>query len=339
MSQPPTAEPPPEPQSGGYPPQAGPPQAGPPQGEHPQGEHPRSGSSPATGYPPQDPGYPPPGQGYPPPGQGYPPPGQGYQPPAGPGYPPPGQQYPPPGQAYPPPGQQYPPPGQGYPPPGPGYPQPGQQYPQPGQGYQPPGQAYQQPGPGYPPPGQGYPPAPQGYPPAPQGGPGYPAPAGSGAGSVDFSKISTIGWGVIGATLLTFVASFFNFWKLSYGASFGSFSGGLNGWSSWWWVPVLLAIAVGVLYALNVFGILKPGQLKPELLFYGAAASFVLMIFVLIHTFVRGSGLGDLGLNSSTGPGFGVWFALITTLALTYFTALAAQSAGAKLPFKVPGPA
>jgi hypothetical protein len=34
-----------------------------------------------------------------------------------------------------------------------------------------------------------------------------------------------------------------------------------------------------------------------------------------------------------------VFFALVTTAALTYFTALAAQSAGAKLPVKVPGPA
>ena len=41
----------------------------------------------------------------------------------------------------------------------------------------------------------------------------------------------------------------------------------------------------------------------------------------------------------SYGPSFGVFFALITTAALTYFTALAAQGAGAKLPFKVPGPA
>ena len=35
---------------------------------------------------------------------------------------------------------------------------------------------------------------------------------------------------------------------------------------------------------------MKPGQVKPEWLVYGAAASFVLMIGVLIQTFVYGGG-------------------------------------------------
>ena len=104
---------------------------------------------------------------------------------------------------------------------------------------------------------------------------------------------------------------------------------------------MLLAVAVGVVYALQLFGVLKPSQVKPEWLVYGAAASFVLMIVVLIQTFFYGGGysdaFGDIGI--SYGPSFGVFFALVTTAALTYFTALAAQCAGAKLPFKVPGPA
>ncbi len=154
--------------------------------------------------------------------------------------------------------------------------------------------------------------------------------------------MSVAGWGVIGAAVLTLIASFFPFWSVSY-QGIGIGSGSYNGWALWWWVPVVLAIAVGVIYALELFGLIKPTQLKPEWLFYGAAGSFVLMIVVLIQTFFYGGGitndLNDLGISISKGPSFGVWFALITTLALTYFTALAAQSSGAKLPFKVPGPA
>jgi hypothetical protein len=146
---------------------------------------------------------------------------------------------------------------------------------------------------------------------------------------------------VLGASLLTLIASFFNFYSVSY-TGFVAVSAGINGWSSWWWIPILIAVAVGVVYGLQLFGVLSRDQIKPLWLFYAAAASFVLMIGVLIHTFVAGPGnsdLSDLGGSYSAGPSFGVWLALITTLALTYFTALAAQSAGAKLPFKVPGPA
>jgi hypothetical protein len=152
--------------------------------------------------------------------------------------------------------------------------------------------------------------------------------------------VSIAGWGVLGAAALTLIASFFSFWHVSY-SGIASISVGLNGWSLWWWIPVLLAVAVGVIYGLQLFGVLSTSQVKPEWLAYGAAGSFVLMIVVLVQTFLYGGGysstFGDIGL--SYGPSFGVFFALVTTAALTYFTALAAQSAGAKLPVKVPGPA
>ncbi|MET3804318.1 hypothetical protein ABIB25_001313 [Nakamurella sp. UYEF19] len=263
---------------------------------------------PAGGYPPPDSNQP---GGYPPPAPGYqPPPAPGYQPPPAPGYQPP--------PAYTP----TPAPGGYQPPPAPGY------APPPAGGYAPP------PG-GYPPPAAGY------QPPAPAYG-GPPAPAGGGMPSVDISKVTVIGWGVIGAAFLTLIASFFNFWSVSFSGQLSAYasSSGLSGWTSWWWLPVLLALAVGVVYALTLFGIIKPGPIKPEFLFYGALGSFVLMVIVLILTFSYGGSYysSDLG-GVSAGPGFGVWFAVVTTLALAYFTALSVQSKGGKLPFKVPGPA
>lgn len=258
------------------------------------------------------------------------------QPPTG-GYPPPDQSppggYPPPAQpgGYPPPGPSYAPPPNYTAPPAPSYPAP------PLGGYAPPPAA------GYPPPATGgYPPPPPGYGPPPA--PGYGAPVsatGGGSTAIDFSKITVIGWGVIGAAFLTLIASFFNFWSVSAPSSalgYG-YSVGLSGWNSWWWLPVLLAVAVGVLYALTLFGIIKTGPIKPEFLFYVASASFVLMIIVLIITFSYGGSVYDAGMAGiSVGPGFGVWLALITTLALAYFSALSVQSKGGNLPFKVPGP-
>ena len=294
--------------------------------------------SPPGAYPP--PSGPPPGyQQGPPPGYQEPPPG--YQPGPPPGYqqgPPPGyQQGPPPGYQGPPPGyQQGPPPGyqQGPPPGYQGQPNPAQGgYPPPGYaapGAQPPGYA-----PPQGPPGSYGPPGPMGYPP-----PGGYGPPGGGAPkpSFDASKVSIAGWGVLGAAVLTLVASFFSFWHVTVS---GIASVGLNGWSLWWWIPVLLAVAVGVVYALQLFGVLSTSQVRPEWLVYGAAASFILMIIVLLQTFFYGGGYSDLlgDIGYSHGPSFGVFFALVTTAALTYFTALSAQSAGAKLPFKVPGPA
>lgn len=173
----------------------------------------------------------------------------------------------------------------------------------------------------------------------PQGA--YPPPGGGAAKpSFDPSKVSIAGWGVLGSSLATLIASFFSFWSVSY-TGIASVSVGLNGWSTWWFIPILLAIAVGVIYALQLFGVLTTAQVKPEWLAYGAAASFVLILIALIQTFFYTGGYGaafdEIGL--SYGPSFGIFLALITTAALTYFAALAAQGAGAKLPFKVPGPA
>lgn len=255
---------------------------------------------------------------------------------------------PPPGQ-FPPQGQPGQNPAGGYPPPG-AVPPPPPGFQQPAPGYQQPAPGFQQPAPGFPPagavpPGQGYPPAGAVPPPGYQPPAGYGAP-GSGTPSFDPSKVSPLGWAVVGASLLTLIASFFNFWSVSVKNIYASVSTGYSGWSLWWWIPVLIALAVGVIYLLTLVGVVKQSQVKPEWLFYASAASFVLMILVLIHTFAYDgpggvfSGLGGLDETGfSSGPGFGVWFALVTTLALTYFALLNAQIAGGKVPFKLPVPA
>jgi len=150
--------------------------------------------------------------------------------------------------------------------------------------------------------------------------------------------VTIAGWGVLGSALLTLVASFFPFWSVTGTGIFLSASTTASGWYQWWWIPIVLAVAVGVVYALELFGIVETTQVKPEWLAYGAAASFVLMLIVMIQAFLY-TGPGGVFADFPHGHGFGVFFAVVTTAALTYFTPLAAQSSGANLPFKVPGPA
>ena len=61
-------------------------------------------------------------------------------------------------------------------------------------------------------------------------------------------------------SLLTLIASFFSFWSVSVDRLHRG-SVGLNGWSPWWWIPILLAVAVGVVYApADVRGAERTGQ-------------------------------------------------------------------------------
>jgi hypothetical protein len=149
--------------------------------------------------------------------------------------------------------------------------------------------------------------------------------------------VTIAGWGVLGSSLLTLIVSFFPFWSAT-GSGLFLGAGSANGWSLWWSIPTLLAVAVGVVYGLQLFGVMKPTQVKPEWLVYAAASSFVLMLGVLIHTFIYAGPAGVFE-DWPHGPSFGVFIAVLATAALTYFMALAAQSTGAKLPIKVPGPA
>ncbi len=206
---------------------------------------------------------------------------------------------------------------------------------------------FQQPGQqGFPPPGQqqGFPPPGQGYPqPGQQGGhPGY-----GGATqrqAFDIKTISINGWGILGAGLLTLIAGLFPWWSTrdisasSLGLGSNRFS--LSGFSQWWWIAILLAVAVSAIWAVQTFtGQLK--QVKPLYLAGGAALTFVLVVITLIQTFIKDTveycALGFCATyGTNGGPSFGVFFALVTTAALLYFTAVWAQKSGASLPINIP---
>ncbi|MEJ7651488.1 MAG: hypothetical protein WKF57_20960 [Nakamurella sp.] len=225
------------------------------------------------------------------------------------------------------------PPQQGFP--RPGYQQPGQ-YGQPQQGatpgypqqgappaYQPPAGGYQ--GPGH---GQQNPYAAPGYgqPTAPKAPPHW------------------SGLAAFGAALLVFVAGFLPFYsasvdtsgvKAEYRQYMGALSdqgGSGNAWNLWWWIPIILALLLAVALALVVFNIVSTRQLQPMWLFYGAVLVAVTMVGVVIHALVGPPGAGaldsaaaqqqldDIGIKVSSGPGWGLWIALVAALALAYFT-------------------
>ncbi|GGL88855.1 hypothetical protein [Nakamurella endophytica] len=236
-----------------------------------------------------------------------------YPPPSGaaPGYPPPAPPGPPGGYAAPPPGYAPPPPSSN----APGAPgAPGGAYPPPA---------------GYPAAQGGYP-APGAYPP-PQGG--YAPPGGSGnyprpATGPDFSKVAIGDWLILGGGLLYLIFSFFT-WQLRIDVDSDFFYAYRNGWGSFYIIGTLLVLAVTVVRALQLFvPQANLRSVKPEFLVYGAVlgAAVVLLSVIVI--------LAQNGIMYT-----GAWLALIMALVVAYGTLLSAQRAGARLPFKVPGPA
>ena len=143
-------------------------------------------------------------------------------------------------------------------------------------------------------------------------------------------QLTPAGWGVIGASGVTLVASVLPWYSVDLDG-FGSAS--VNGWHRFWVIGILLAVAIGVVYGLQAFKVIPPQPQLQLFYAYGSIAAFVLTFLSLIDTFTH----GDSGPGYSFGPSFGVFLALLSTAALAYFATLAAQESGAKLPIKVPG--
>lgn len=125
---------------------------------------------------------------------------------------------------------------------------------------------------------------------------------------------------MLGAGLLYFIFSF-----LTWGWT-GLLSWPHSGWGSWYIIPTLIMVAILVLTAIRVFvPTVNLTSVKPEFIVYGGALASTLVIIACIVL-----------LASSGYMFFAAWACLVTALATTYFAAIIAQKAGAKLPVKVP---
>ena len=172
---------------------------------------------------------------------------------------------------------------------------------------------------------------------------------------VDFSKVGTGDWIVLGLGLLLLIFSFFG-WVTS------SFAGGgsIGGWRSFWFLAPLLVLAITVVRAVQLLTGNLVKEVKQAWLVYAAAAAFVIYLLALINIFasysVQIDNLGSAAIcdlltgsdkadclatlgaeNYSVGAGFGIWASILLSLALVYFLALSAQKTE-KLPVTIPGP-
>lgn len=147
--------------------------------------------------------------------------------------------------------------------------------------------------------------------------------------------ITVAGWCLLGAVAVTVVASFLPWYSITI---FG-LTATANAWNSFWWVPIVVAIGVAVVYLLGALSGTKMPRLALPI---AALISFVLTLIILIDILVEGTDalrIGDSGSMmgetvASSGPSFGLFLALIATGAMTYFAAVAAREGGANLPFR-----
>jgi len=106
-----------------------------------------------------------------------------------------------------------------------------------------------------------------------------------------------------------------------------------------------LAVVAAVAYALIVFEVVefKVDVPLPLVVAYASLATFVVTLLALVHTLLKntfdGVDLSEIPKEApiAWGPSFGIYIALIAAAVLAYCGSLAAQEAGAKLPFTVPG--
>ncbi|WP_155981761.1 hypothetical protein [Nocardia sp. BMG111209] len=135
----------------------------------------------------------------------------------------------------------------------------------------------------------------------------------------------------------TLIASLLPWWTDSATSMGYTVSASASAWHRFWWIGPLIAVAVGIVYALVIVKAVAAQPKTLLLLAGGGFASFVLTLISLIDTISRPTGMGVPQL-ASPGPSAGVFLALVTTAVLCYFGALAAQDAGARLPIVIPGP-
>lgn len=189
----------------------------------------------------------------------------------------------------------------------------------PNQGNQPPAPP---PGPGQPgqfgpPPGGGYPP------PSGQGRPGGGAP-------FDPKTVNPLDWGILGATLLILIFSFFDYYTVT--VSGGGFSASASG-SAWHgffgWFAVLLSLVGGGAIAVDLFA---PQTKLPVAARLAALGAFALAtISVILALFVVP--IDDGGFSGvDTGHGFSYWASLILIIAALVLTLMRFQQTGGVLP-------
>jgi hypothetical protein len=192
---------------------------------------------------------------------------------------------------------------------------------------------FQPPPPPPPPPPGGQPnqpygaPPPAGPPPTPQWGTPPPAPAGGypspGAG-FDAKSVNPMDWVILGAGILGFIFSLFDYYSASafgYSSSEGAFGDGFFGWFA-----ALLALAAGILIALELFApqVKIPGPRRLVILGLFAVA----FLCSLITLFINPTDVPDKYFSH----GFGYWASFILIIIGLVASLVRFQQHGGQLP-------
>jgi hypothetical protein len=168
-----------------------------------------------------------------------------------------------------------------------------------------------------------------------QPGAGQPAAGRPGLQGFDPKTIDPLDWGIIGAGVIAFLFSLFDYF--TYKVSFAGFSRS-DSISAWHGVlaPIatLLAIAAAVLLAVDVIAKMRLA-IPVRLVVLGAFALATLLLLLALFV-VPGNtnGLGALGVKVNKGHGIGYWISLLAVLAGTGLSFKRFTDTGGKLPVR-----
>jgi hypothetical protein len=185
-----------------------------------------------------------------------------------------------------------------------------------------------QPPPPPPPPG-GNPPPPPPPPPGQWGPPtggGYPAPQ----NRFDPKTVNPLDWGILGAGVLAFIFSLFDYYTVSISLGGISESASASAWHGFFgWFAALLAVVGAVLVAIDLFA---PQVKLPIATRLAGLAAFALATLCVILALFIFPGADVSGPGIDEGHGFGYWASLIVIIAGLVLSLMRLQQTGGQLP-------
>lgn len=146
---------------------------------------------------------------------------------------------------------------------------------------------------------------------------------------LDINKLSRLDLTVAATSLVAFISLFLPW----YGASVGSFSASVSGWStSYGWFGGLLIAAAGVLLLVERAGTaVRIQKVGPALLVLGVAALGTLIVIIRWSTLPSGSG-SDFVTSFSYGPRVGIYLTVIVGIVQCVAAVRLFRSSGESVP-------
>jgi hypothetical protein len=146
-------------------------------------------------------------------------------------------------------------------------------------------------------------------------------------------RFGTLDWVIVAGAVIAFITTFLPW----YGATIGSHSASLNGWSAGFaaWAGALLLTGAGLLVALR-----RSGASMSSVGPVGPSAFVVLIaglgLFLVIIRWLSFPTYHDAGLSANVGARYGIYLALIAGIAEVAAAVLETRASGEPLPWSAP---